>query len=287
MIDMIGIDETAKALKERMAKGRIAPAGTYKDSPEGACSATCEICGGSGWVRWDRPRTDPRYGKLDPCPSRPADQRHVLLQNGLYMDEQDALAWEIVKPTELESLIVRTGDKSLTPQPLTAKRAAEGIAKFIDSQGWGMVYLYGPYGHAKSLILKIAIAEAARTGKDAHYTNMIEILDNIRDAYDERRTPRESAVERLARWMDVPILAIDEFEKFPGTSWERARAFQLIDRRNSAGFVTRGSLTLIASNKRPEDIDGAIASRVHDGRNLYVEMIGKDARPAMTTEDRF
>ena len=256
------------------------PSRRFKPPYPGPCRADCPTCGGSGFVRYDVPEHDPRFGRLDPCPSIPVENRHFEWRNGLYLDEEDLLGWETIQDFPLDRLAVMGQEI----RPATAGRARDGVRRYVE-QGYGMVYLYGPYGISKSLLLKIAIAESLRKGTAAAYARMSEILDSLRMAYDEK-DPNEAAKERMDRWVNLPVLAIDELEKFNRTDWVSERLFQLFDRRYSDA-LRRQSLTLIASNKRPQEIDSAIASRIHDGRLLYVEMEGRDARPTMTGKDLF
>ncbi len=272
---------------ELLAKLDPTPRGAgqkFKPAYSGPCREDCPICLGNGFVRFDVTETDPRFGRLDPCPNMPVEKRHFEWRNGLYLDEEEQLSWDYVKDWPLERLAVN----GQAVRPATALRARDGVRRYVE-QGYGMIYLYGSYGIAKSLLIKIAVAEALRSGSPAAYARMSEILDNLRMAFDEKDS-NQAAMRRMGHWASVPVLAIDELEKINPTEWVAERLFQLFDRRYNDA-LRRQSLTLIASNKRPEEIGGdlayAIASRVHDGRCLYVEMTGSDARPAMTEVDLF
>ena len=63
----------------------------------------------------------------------------------------------------------------------------------------------------------------------------------------------------------LPVHQVDEIERVKNTEWARERIFQIIDRRYSAAEVRR-SVTLMASNSSPDDLDGYLASRACDGR---------------------
>ena len=98
---------------------------------------------------------------------------------GLREDEAQALTWEAVKPN------VSDGMKALE----AVKPAYE--------RGWGMVFLWGTYGQAKTLIGKILVATAFRCGKRAAYANMSGVLDNIRLAFDEQEHKNTELVRRI------------------------------------------------------------------------------------------
>ncbi len=235
----------------------------------------CEICGGSGWIRADVPIDHELFGKLLPCPRR--ENGNGFMPSGLRVREEAELSWHSVKPFELS---IATNNKT---RQMTADKVFLGIAAWIKEKPGTFIFAYGGYGLAKTLLLKTAVAEAIRAGRVAQYVQFSEIIDDIKAGFDSS-DPRESSQAKVRRWSTLPFLAIDELDKINLTDWASERLFKLVDARYDAAMYG-GSVTLIASNKRPEAISPALASRVHDGRALYLEITGRDARPAMTWDN--
>jgi DNA replication protein DnaC len=223
------------------------------------CRPDCEICHGIGWLRQELPVTDPKFGKLIPCPNRVVDQK---IESGLTSTQRD-LDWTDIQMTKDVILAVKTVRKAI-------------------SERYGWVYLYGSSGLAKSLILQVVIADEIRSGRRARYANMIDILDNIRQAYDTE-TPSTEAARRLERWSTIPVLAIDEVDRITGTKWADGTQFQLFDKRYTDGVEGR-SVTILASNANPASFEEYLRSRIFDGRFSVVHLTGIDKRPQMIRE---
>jgi len=223
------------------------------------CEADCSICGGMGWIRQDLPPSDPKFGKLQPCPNSDPFKRYGGLM-GLDTSEH-GLSWQAIL------------DYS------DAKKAANTVQDTLKS-GSGWVFLWGDYGLAKTLILKVALAEFCRkTRKPASYIRMAELIDHLRGAFDANN-PSEESQARLNMWADLPLLCIDEFDRVRNTEYASERRFVLMDRRYEQ--ATRGkSITLMASNSSPDMLDGYLADRIRDGRFQVVKLTGRSARPLM------
>lgn len=254
--------DTISAVSKRVASNLQAMRDAHPDAkplpPGGQCSPDCEICGGSGLVRYDVPTDDYRFGKLDACPNLPT--KAIEGRYGLSIEEQDLL-WSAIAHT----------DRSVT-------QAVNIVGQVLD-RGYGWVYLWGGYGTAKTMILKTAIAEVLRHERHGVYVRMVDLLDDLRKAYDAEDSMTE-LVARVNYWTGIPYLAIDEIDRIKQTDWARERVFQIMDRRYSWAEVSR-SATLIASNASPNELDPYLESRVRDGRFAVVQMTGPDYRPAM------
>ncbi len=77
------------------------------------------------------------------------------------------------------------------------------------------------------------------------------------------------------------MLFLDEFDKASDTAWAQERKFQIVDRCYQRA-IREEALTVIASNRGDDEIDGYIRSRLNDrrvGPVLYLN--GPDARQAM------
>jgi len=245
-------------------KAKIAQHPHYHDPiPEvqrpGRCKPGCESCGGSGWVRPEVPVDDFRFGILQSCPKLPVELMHEEGRYGLTWEERE-LRWENVLD-------------------LNDSLKAVEVVKDVIERGSGWVFLWGKYGNSKTRVLKTAVAEAINVGQQARYTRTIDLLDDLRAAYDEDDGNR-SLVKRVARYTNTSLLALDEIDRFKETDWARERLFQILDRRYTGAEVGR-TVTLIASNTPLEELDGYLASRLYDGRFVRIHMDGEDIRAGL------
>lgn len=222
-------------------------------------------------MRYEVDRDHPWFGKLFPCPNLPANNRHVLHPSGLYMDDLD-VTWDSIEPYPLE---IKYRNRT---QKTNMQKVGTAIREYL-AGGYGFVYLYGSYGRGKTLIQQVVVAEAIRQGKVALYVNMPELMDTIRDAYSSD-DPRDSALRRTMEIINVETLCIDEVDKINLTDWTVERLFWLINQRYESA-MHKATSTVLSSNKRPDEIGGAIASRISDGRVMYIEMLGDDIRKNM------
>lgn len=254
------LDKVAQETVSSLTKA--VPRTTYT----GICRPDCNICNGLGWVKLScsLDPSDEDFGRLHLCPN--AKNRHLKVRCGLYQDEVDELDW---------SKIRKFGN---------SVEIADSV-KAILERGYGLAYMWGGHGLAKTLIQKVAVAVSVRAGKQAYYAMASDILDQIRDAYNET-DPRDSALERLERWSSTYLLCIDELERISETGWAKEKVFQLLDRRHVSA-IRQETITIIASNSSPDDLDSALADRFRDGRHSIFRMHGKSARPSMPDGFRY
>lgn len=260
MTKMLSMRERVEEAKKRMsaiAKDNYIH-GSWSGSTQDTdiiCKPGCPICGGYGVYRLDVPVGDVNFGKVQRCPNM--DLGKVLgSRTGLEADER---GWGWGK-------VWNVGD---------ASRGVD-VVKRVLSRGHGWVYMWGDYGQAKTLILKVATAWWLNERGKAAYVRMSEVLDNMRAAYDED----ESAEKRLATWSGMPFLAIDEFDRMRETEYAIERRFVLMDRRYE-NALRRKSVSIMAANTDPSTLPGYLADRIFDGRFDVVHLKGRSVRPAM------
>lgn len=225
-----------------------------------ACAPDCKVCGGLGWVTGDYEITDPRFGKILPCPN--ADI-YLIYGAKLGIDKSImGLTWKGINENG------------------NARAAARAVYDTLE-RGYGMVYLWGAAGTGKTRILKTAVAEWLRlTRRPAAYTSMSDIIDYLRASFDTENAS-EQAAARMDFYSTTPLLAIDEVDKMRGTEYANEKRFTLFDRRYELAAREQG-VTLMASNSDPHDfLDDYSIDRIYDGRNVVIKMTGQSARPAM------
>ena len=260
-------DTARRRASRQYTQAEIEAAQAKQAERQSICRPNCRYCGGSGFVSSSAPVGSLEFGKIKPCPNRfMTAMRNGATRYGLIAEEVDQLTWDM-----------------LLPKINTAQTVVPAAKSTL--QGGGLVFLYGSNGLAKSLILKIAIAESLRAGRQGVYCNMTDVLANIRLAYDTNK-PSEEAEARLEFWQGIPVLAIDEFNRINETAWVKEQRFSLLDARYQQA-IRQESVTIIASNTPPEQQEDYLKSRLRDGRFVCTEITGSDARPMMQAGNHF
>jgi len=229
--------------------------------PKEVCDPDCPLCGGIGWIRYETESIyDPNFGKMFHCPN--LDPFKIYGSKlGVFEDERN-LSWQSIVDNN------------------NVMKAVEVVRKTL-KDGYGWVYLWGNYGLAKTLILKIAVVETIKTKIiPSAYVRMAEIIENVRQSFDSE-DPSEEAQRRLDFWVDLPVLAIDEFDVVRETPYANEKKFLLMDKRYESACRMK-NVTLMASNQPPENYDGYLSDRILDGRFKVIKLTGKSARGMMT-----
>lgn len=234
--------------------------------PHADANPKCPDCSGYGWKlstlypgRWFicKCAVETREKYL-----QRAEPKIDLSRIGLLEDELK-FNWSLVKPGLSDGM-----------------KAVNAVRPALE-RGHGMIFLWGTYGQAKTLVGKITVATAYRLGRRATYANMTNALDDIRLAFDERERKTTELLRRMQFWIDRDVLFIDELDKVNTTDWANERMFELLDRRY-ARAIREEALTVIASNKSDDELDGYLASRLNDNRvGPVVYLNGDDARQVM------
>jgi DNA replication protein DnaC len=231
------------------------------------CDSNCPVCNGIGWVRLDLPVGDPKFGKLVPCPNADRSEFAEYTNSGLCREEYSKTL------DDLDDL--NDTDKAIQ------------IVKKVLKRGYGMVYLYGQYGIAKSAILKAAVAEYLRDNLEnavyantkAVYVNMGPLIESTRLAWDG--AGKYSDADLMRRCMTAKLLSLDELDKIRGTEYAEEQRFMVLDGRYEMA-VNQEAITLLAGNASPAEYGGYLEDRFRDGRVDTVHMAGKSVRPAQS-----
>lgn len=223
----------------------------------------CSDCKDVGFVRGDYPQGHSLFGRVVPCPTcgvtDEITQTGYTDSFGLYPADR-GLTWASIVDFE---------------EPITQAR---DVVRELLEKGSGMIYLYGGYGTAKTMILKVAVAEYLRnTGQMAVYLRMSDLMDEIRAAYDEDK-PQVALQAKIKHYSALGLLAIDEIEKVGDSSFVTERRFQILDSRYELAIRERYGITILAGNVGPDRLEGAIASRVKDSRFHVIQINAPDMR---------
>jgi len=232
------------------------------------CIPNCPNCHGLGWVKHDVPVGHKDFGQVFPCRNAPLSST-VYSESGLTLNER-GYTWK-----QLQARDDKKAQESL-------KVAAHTIKDVLAAKR-GIVTLYGGNGLAKSLLLKIAIAETLRTrpGAMPRYILMSEIMEDLRRSFDAER-PGASLKEMTDTYKRYPVLAIDELGVERDTAFTEEQRFILIDHRYNAAIENDEPLiTLLATNLPLNEFPPRIYDRLRDGRCHVVQMVGESLRPGL------
>lgn len=195
----------------------------------------------------------------------PQEYAAMVAENMRKLDEREA---EQNRP-DYPRIGISESDLSLTwefiKSDVSDGAKAMKVVKEAYQRGWGMVFLWGTYGQAKTLVGKILTVQAFKTGKRAAYANMSAVLDDIRLAFDEQEHKTTELIRRMEWWMTRDVLFLDEIDRCNNTPWAQERMFQLLDGRYTRA-IREEALTVLASNKSTGELDGYIKSRLQDRR---------------------
>jgi hypothetical protein len=148
-----------------------------------AAPATSCSCDGSGWYRLDVPLGDPRFGKLQRCVCKQAEDAAKLQKLcGLTASERDYRL----------SRILPDGDTG---------RMVQAASDFIPSPT-GILTLWGTTGNAKTVVLMSIVNECVERGTGAVYLTGFDLVGYIRDAFKEDESALARIEEQITELID-------------------------------------------------------------------------------------
>lgn len=205
-------------------------------------STRCPDCGGIGYYKEAVPVGHPRFGMLIPCKCKLAERERRTANDLLEMSNLSAF----------QDKTFATFD----PEVRGVKRAflrAREFAKRPD--GW--LVLFGNYGTGKTHLASAIANELLHQNYRVLFAVVPDLLDHLRSTFGP-----SSEVEydqRFEMIRDAAILVLDDLGTENTTPWAREKLFQIINHRYNGRLPT-----VITSNRRPEEIEPRIFSRMSD-----------------------
>jgi hypothetical protein len=157
-------------------------------------------------------------------------------------------------------------------------QAIAAIEEFIaHSIGW--LTFAGGYGVGKTLLLYAALNHLADSGLYGCYLTAPDLIDQMRGLVREGG----DGDARLRRYIEAPLLAVDELDKYDSTEFAEKTIFRLFHARYQS-WQTKG--TLMSYNlDRERRIPPFLQSRMHDSRFRHIVLAGSDLRPLASELD--
>jgi DNA replication protein DnaC len=226
----------------------------------------CPECGGIGYYKEAVPISHPHFGVLFPCHCKLAEK------------EQRANA-DLLQMSNLEPFRDKTFE-SFDPDVPGVRMAYNRAVEFAKRpQGW--LVLFGNYGAGKTHLAAAIANHALRRHFRVLFAIVPDLLDHLRSTFGPSSEVEYDTRFEMVR--DAPLLVLDDLGTENTTPWAREKLFQIINHRYNYALPT-----VITSNRKPEDVDPRIFSRMSD-RTLSQDLIMLDASDyrRLTVQQRF
>lgn len=240
----------------------------------------CPICDGKGFVKFDVPMSDPRYGKFQRCPNNPVRRDHELHKRlrrfgrlSAYQDKTfDSFRTDMVGGSYTQHVC-----NSL----VESKRAAQTYAQ--EPQGW--LVFEGQIGCGKThLAVAIANTRLEIFGQQVVFVTAPDLLDFLRMSFSSSGESTYDAYFEQIR--NVSLLVLDDLGVENPSPWAKEKLFQLLNYRH----VNQLS-TIITTSTSFDDLDPWLSSRIMD-RDIvkHIRINAPDfrrTRHSQTLDERF
>jgi DNA replication protein DnaC len=217
-------------------------------------STVCPHCGGSGFYKKAVPFGHPDFAKLFPCVCKMAEQ------------EQREAA-RLLEISNLAAFLDKTFETFNPNVPGVRRAYLRALEYARQPRGW--LILFGNYGCGKTHLAAAIANQLIRNHYRVLFAVVPDLLDHLRSTFGP-----SSEIEYDQRFEDIreaDVLILDDLGTENTTSWAREKLFQIINHRYNFALPT-----VITSNRKPEEIDPRIFSRMSD-RALCEEHIIIDA----------
>lgn len=236
--------------------------------PDEPAPAVCPKCQGAGYLRYDVPVDDPRFGELIICSCTRQDlndRRQRMLLERSQLGELPHLTFQ--------RWIFKIRDaRPPAGTPDYAYHRARVYAENPDEGDRPWLFLYGAKGTGKTH-LAAAIGHARiSVGQPAIFMVVPDLLDHLRATFSPNSdTSYDDLFESLR---NTRLLILDDLGTQASTPWAREKLYQLVNHR-----YNRRLPTVITMNEEVEEVDGRLWSRINDtSLTVRIDIRGKDTR---------
>lgn len=222
--------------------------------PEEPKPPVCPRCQGAGYLRYDVPVDDPRFGELIVCECTRHEieqkRQHFLLEKSQLADLQHYTFDSWVSKTS-------AGANPVKNSPDAAFRVAFRYAEDLHGSSHPWLFLYGTKGTGKThLAAAIGNARIAR-GQPAIFMVVPDLLDHLRATFSPNSEITYDELFESLR--NTPLLILDDLGTHTASPWAREKLYQLVNHR-----YNRRLPTVITMNEESEEIDPRLWSRIND-----------------------
>jgi len=238
------IDETLKNIAARMSNtGQPA-------SPKAHADPVCPICGGSGFVSYDLPITDPNFGKAVLCVCQQKNTADAVHERLYSISNMSAF-----KDMTFENFSSK-GRLGLSEEQVKSLTYALNQAQHYSQAMNGWLVFVGGYGCGKTHLAAAIANFALSLGAPTLFLTVPDLLDWLRFSYDN---PEARFEDRFEEIRNMGLLVLDDLGTQNATPWAEEKLYQIINHR----YVNHLP-TIITTNQELSAIDGRVRSRLED-----------------------
>lgn len=231
------------------------------DTGEGVCPK----CKGAGWFVYDVPYGHPSFGRAFAC-------------DCLLTEQAERERTDLRRLSNLEPFREKTF-ANFDHRVRGVERSFQRARQFAnDPKGW--LILLGPVGCGKThLAAAIANEQLDRESK-VLFTVVPELLDHLRSTFAPQSQVRYDELFEAVR--TTPLLVLDDLGTEASSPWAGEKLYQLFNHRYNYQLPT-----VVTSNRRLDDLDERISSRMSDhALSEIVEIDAADYRKRRPGERR-
>ena len=214
----------------------------------------CPQCHGAGYVRYEVPMGDPRFGRLEPCICHAADIAEGARTRLFEMSRLDRLSHLTFDNFEAQGN--KKADKLMTPQDKNSLQSAHERGEDFARMQKGWLLIEGGYGCGKTHLAAAMANFAVSNGTPTLFITVPDLLDTLRFAYSDPETTFEARFEEVR---NCDLLILDDFGTQNATGWAQEKLFQIMNYR----YINKLP-TVITTNLMLDEIESRIRSRLQD-----------------------
>lgn len=213
----------------------------------------CPHCYGAGYVRYELPLDDPRFGRLELCVCRSAEIVKGARQRLFELSRLDRLSHLTFDNFEMGG---NQNATSITPQDFHSLESAKEAAETFSAAPQGWLLLGGGYGSGKTHLAAAIANSAVSQGTPTLFITVPDLLDSLRFAFNDPETTFEARFEEIR---NANLLVLDDFGTQNATAWAQEKLFQIMNYR----YINKLP-TVITTNLILDEIESRIRSRLQD-----------------------
>jgi DNA replication protein DnaC len=213
----------------------------------------CPHCGGAGYVRYDVPVGDPRFGRLESCVCRATDVAEGARNRLFELSRLDRLSHLTFENFETRG---NKNARFMTPQDVHNLQVTREIGEEFARAPQGWLLLEGGYGCGKTHVAAAIANFAVSMGRPTLFITVPDLLDTLRFSYNDPETTFEARFEEVR---NADLLVLDDFGTQNATGWAQEKLFQIMNYR----YINKLP-TVITTNLMLDEIESRIRSRLQD-----------------------
>lgn len=134
--------------------------------------------------------------------------------------------------------LTRENQKALRICKQYADNFREKLPSHNEEPGRNGLFITGPKGTGKTHLAAAIANQLMREGTAVICMTMIDLLERIKQTYEQNRTWGTSEASVLNTYKEVPLLIIDDMGKEPATEWAVSKIYAIINARYEAYLPT-------------------------------------------------